>query len=305
MKVVRWVMLLAAVVAFVGGLYMFQKVRRHPLEIAELIGRRELERHGLVRREFPDVRGGAVVAWSRGGELPVLVLVHGEDGSAAGFSPLVARLPSERSLVVPDLPGHGESAPHAGALTLDELAEGLRAVLAGLPPQQPRVVVAHSLGVPVALLALDDASVPRPAALVLVAPWTLRGDDGAFAALFPQDEDAALSLIRREQRVEAPPVPDYLPRARVRLGRDGPLARLRADLVRREAWPERRPDGVPLHIVLPQEDRIMPAERAAALATRLGAASVVALPSCGHIPQQECPDRLAETLLELVAFPAD
>ncbi|RMF76317.1 MAG: alpha/beta fold hydrolase [Acidobacteria bacterium] len=302
MKVVRWVMLLAGIVAFAGAFYMFWQVRRHPLEIAERIGRDELERRGLVRRSLAGPRG-EIVVWTRPGRGGPLVLVHGEDGSAAAWAAVVSRLPADRALVVPDLPGHGESAPRDGALRLDDLVDGLEVVLADASRDGPVTVVAHSLGAIVALRALGRVPGDAAEQLVIVAPWTLSPDDEAFAALFPASDEQALALLRRERKVKAPPIPDYLPPARVRRAAGGPLARLRADLAAGAGAFPPLPARVTVDLVLPEEDRIMPAERTGQLAARPGVRSVATLPACGHLPHEECPDELARVLTELLAAP--
>jgi pimeloyl-ACP methyl ester carboxylesterase len=85
-----------------------------------------------------------------GGEGAPLVLVHGLGGSAANWAELGPALARRRRVFVPDLPGHGGSAPVPGAGSLAPFADAVAAVL-----QQedagPVPVVGHSLGGTVAL----------------------------------------------------------------------------------------------------------------------------------------------------------
>lgn len=102
-----------------------------------------------------------------GGHGPPLVLVHGFTGAAANWLELTELLGRRYRLVVPELPGHGGSAPLPAAPNLDAFADRVRLV-AGREEALPATFVGHSLGGLVALRAAvrypDDAH-----ALVLAA----------------------------------------------------------------------------------------------------------------------------------------
>lgn len=96
-----------------------------------------------------------------------LVLVHGLGGTIENWQALAPALAARHRVLVPDLPGHGGSAPLPEARHVDALAE---AVLATVDAEDSRdaVWIGHSLGGVVAL----RAAVLRPEAargLVLVA----------------------------------------------------------------------------------------------------------------------------------------
>ena len=63
------------------------------------------------------------------GSGPTLVLCHGFIGSAENFESWVARLSRIRTLLIPDLPGFGGSAPLAGPHRSRDLAREVRALL--------------------------------------------------------------------------------------------------------------------------------------------------------------------------------
>lgn len=95
------------------------------------------------------VHRGVRIRYFVGGDGPPLLLVHGYGGAAWNFSELAPLLPGRR-LVLPDLPGHGASAPLPAVRTLS----GFSDVLAALCEAEglARVdVVGHSLGGVVAL----------------------------------------------------------------------------------------------------------------------------------------------------------
>ena len=101
-----------------------------------------------------------------GGSGPPLVLVHGLGGAASNWVELVPRLAAHRTLLVPDLPGHGGSGGLPAAPSLNPYADRV-ALLAERESLEPYAVVGHSLGGVVALrIALRAAAV---SALVLVS----------------------------------------------------------------------------------------------------------------------------------------
>src|ERR1700730_14590704 len=80
-----------------------------------------------------------------GGTGPPIVLIHGLGGMASNWRLVAPELARERRVVVPDLPGHGGSAPLAGAESLDPFADAVLAVVAA-EGAAPAPWVGHSLG---------------------------------------------------------------------------------------------------------------------------------------------------------------
>jgi pimeloyl-ACP methyl ester carboxylesterase len=87
-----------------------------------------------------------------GGEGPPLVLLHGLGGIATNWRLIAPTLAGERRVILPELPGHGGSAPLRGATTLDPFAESVLVVLEA-ERAIPAPWVGHSLGALVALRA--------------------------------------------------------------------------------------------------------------------------------------------------------
>jgi 3-oxoadipate enol-lactonase len=98
---------------------------------------------GLEERRY-EWRGARLRAFV-GGEGPPLLLVHGYGGAAWNFTEMQPHLAGRR-LIVPDLPGHGRSAPLPAAASLRGFADALVPLLDG-----PVDVLGHSLGGVVAL----------------------------------------------------------------------------------------------------------------------------------------------------------
>ncbi len=110
-----------------------------------------------LEERFADA-GGCRLRYFVGGEGPPLLLIHGLGGSAENWVELVPRLSSSFTLLVPELPGHGRSAPLDGA-DLTDYAERVGAI-AREEGFLPGGVVGHSLGglvaLRLALLRPDD-----------------------------------------------------------------------------------------------------------------------------------------------------
>lgn len=100
------------------------------------------ERHADVR--------GARMRYFVGGEGQPLVLVHGLSGAASNWTELAPLLAERRRVLIPELPGHGGSAPLPAAATLNGYADRLRLV-AEAEGMLPAPFVGHSLGGSVAL----------------------------------------------------------------------------------------------------------------------------------------------------------
>ena len=89
-------------------------------------------------------RRGVGLRYFTAGEGPPLLLVHGYGGAAWNFTELAPLLPGRR-LLIPDLPGHGASAPLPAAPTLAGFADVLASLCAEEGIAQVDVV-GHSLG---------------------------------------------------------------------------------------------------------------------------------------------------------------
>ena len=143
--------------------------------------------YALVRTEAkPEILGfeervlehrGTRIRYLAGGSGPPIVLVHGLGGAAANWRLVAPALAARRRVLVPELPGHGGSAPLEGAPSIDPFAEALLAVAeaedAGVAPW-----VGHSLG---GLVALRAAAL-RPAAVTGIVLAAAAGISSASRA---------------------------------------------------------------------------------------------------------------------------
>jgi pimeloyl-ACP methyl ester carboxylesterase len=88
---------------------------------------------------------GHRVAFRYGGEGPLVVLIHGITGRSAQWQPVIENLAAHRTVLAPDLLGHGESAKPRGDYSLGAYASGVRDVMVALGHERA-TVVGHSLG---------------------------------------------------------------------------------------------------------------------------------------------------------------
>lgn len=95
-----------------------------------------------------------------------LVLIHGLGGSWRTWEPVLDELAEERDVVVPDLPGHGDTPPLSGEMSIETLADAVGSFLEATDLEGVDVV-GNSMG---GRLVLELAR---------------RGDVGATVALAP------------------------------------------------------------------------------------------------------------------------
>jgi pimeloyl-ACP methyl ester carboxylesterase len=88
---------------------------------------------------------GRSISYAEAGDGPVLLLIHGMAGSCENWREVVEPLARHHTVIAPDLPGHGGSAPGGGDYSIGALAAGLRDLLLTLGHERA-TMVGHSLG---------------------------------------------------------------------------------------------------------------------------------------------------------------
>jgi len=84
------------------------------------------------------------------GSGPVLLLIHGMAGTCDNWESVIEPLAINHTVIAPDFPGHGSSAPGAGDYSLGSLASALRDLMLTLGHERA-TLVGHSLGGGVAM----------------------------------------------------------------------------------------------------------------------------------------------------------
>ena len=256
------------------------------------------------------------------GEGPPVVMLHGLGGTKISMLPIVPVLAPHHRLIIPDLPGHGESdKPVSTEYTPRFYARTVRKLMDALGVERA-VVIGNSLGGRVAL-ELAVRSPDRVRALCVLAPavpgfrvryvlgFTRVIPTGFGAVPFPMRERWMKVAIRRLMAD-----PTRLPEA----GYDGaaeefiriyrsPQARMAFfDSLRhilteapRPFWARMNRVRVPALIVWGTADRLVPARLAPRLAQELPNAELLMLPRVGHVPQFEATDTTNAAIARFVA----
>jgi pimeloyl-ACP methyl ester carboxylesterase len=137
-------------------------------------------------RRQDHVHGGTTRYWVYGADeaAPTIVLVHGFRGDHHGMEPIVAALPGCR-LIVPDLPGFGESTPFdAGPHDVENYAAWLVELVHEVAGEDDPVLLGHSFGSLVVGAALRRGlSTPLAILVNPIAAPALEGPRGLLTRL--------------------------------------------------------------------------------------------------------------------------
>jgi pimeloyl-ACP methyl ester carboxylesterase len=220
--------------------------------------------------------------WGDPGAPRSAVLIHGVTSNAASWARVGPPLAAAGFYVVAvELRGHGDSPKAAGQYALElmvgDLAESV--------PAEPTLLVGHSFGGVMAILAIEGGAL-RPGALLLEDPVLHFADKETPARLLKNDE---LNYPRDLEGVLRAN-PRWLP-----VDAEGKLASLAAvDWEHmRQVFSENAPwdlrpalcavaRRVPTRLVLPEESFYVPPDDVAAIVADLGPEAVVRVPGTGH-----------------------
>jgi pimeloyl-ACP methyl ester carboxylesterase len=279
--------------------------------------------------------GGPVHYVDFGGpdDAPRLVLVHGLGGSHLNwdtFAPLL--VPHARVLAI-DLPGFGRSEPGGRPATVHANVEVLHRFLQEVAGE-PAVLIGNSMGGMISILetAQHPASVRGLVLVDPAVPGTRRSLDPLVAVTFALYAMPVLGerfiWLRRARQTPLQRVremlrlvgvdPDTLPSAVIdrsvalleqredHAGMDKAYLAAARSLLAQLADPRRyrqameRVDG-PVLLVHGDLDRLIPVQAARDVARRHPRWRYVELDGVGHVPQLQCPERLAGVVLPWLA----
>lgn len=287
-----------AVAALAVGAGVAVLVWRAPLRTAELVGRYALRASGFEARQVEGPRGR--IRYFVAGSGPLLAFVHGANDQAGTWARVAPAFTATHRVVLPDLAGHGESAPSDGPLVMGDLVEGLAAVLRAEAGPGPIVLVGNSLG---GFLSLIHADRHRDEVRLVVAVngAIMRGGNAEAAALLlPRSRNDARRVMEALVSPKAPRVPDFVLDDLVSRAPVSPLSRLtNAPLSTVEEWLlDDRLAGIqtPVVLIWGADDQLIPPRYAEQALERLPHATLDLIPDCGHVPQRECPAALLPRL---------
>jgi pimeloyl-ACP methyl ester carboxylesterase len=265
---------------------------------------------------------GRTVSYVEVGAGPVLLLIHGMGGSSENWRAVIEPLARDHTVIVPDLPGHGQSAPGGGDYSVGGLSAGLRDLLLVLGHERA-TLVGHSLGGGVAMqfayqfpeiverLVLVSSGGLGPEVSLLLRAAALPGAGAFIAATAPVVRRLGAGLRRAESRGRRPStditevVHGYgLLAARER--RAAFLATVRSVIGiggQRVSAVDRLylAEAVPVLIVWGARDRLVPAHHGEQAHRDIPGSRLEVFEEAGHLPQLEEPSRFVAVLEQFLA----
>lgn len=170
LKFLAWLVALLAIV--LGGSYLFAPQWLLQANVTREAMAAHLEKHSVQA-------GDTHWIYYEGGQGPTIVLLHGFDADKSVWLETAKLLTPHFHLIVPDLPGWGESSRDAGAsYNIDAQAARLDGFVQTLGLQR-FVLVGHSMGGAIAGV-YASAHPAHVAALALVDAFGLKGKVNAF-----------------------------------------------------------------------------------------------------------------------------
>jgi pimeloyl-ACP methyl ester carboxylesterase len=269
---------------------------RHPLATLEVLGRMALRGAGLHRATL-EGRRGPLVYW-RGGAGGLVVFLHGANDQSGAWARVAGPVKARYRVLVPDLPGHGASAPKEGALAVADLYDGVETLLGAEARGEPATLVGNSMGGWLALVYAHRHP-DRVRGVVLVNGAALRGDGSeARVNLLPRTREEARAAMYAVTSPGSGLVPDFILDDLVRRAPGSPLARILAAPFQ-ELLLDGKLGGIqaPVTLLWGADDKILPVSYAERVASQLPKARLETIPGCGHVPQRECAPRLLPPLL--------
>jgi pimeloyl-ACP methyl ester carboxylesterase len=266
---------------------------------------------------------GRAVSYVEAGHGPALLLIHGVAGTYENWQEVIEPLAREHTVIAPDLPGHGTSAPGAGDYSLGAVAAGLRDLVI-LLGHDAVTLVGHSLGGGVAMqfsyqfpeltqrLVLVSSGGLGPEVSPVLRAAALPGANLFIAATASPGRIAGATLARGLSAIGLRPNADVAEVARGYASLADPdrraafLATLRA-VVGTDGQRVRAIDrlylaeGLPVLIIWGKRDPMIPVRHAEEAHKAIPGSRLVLFDDVGHLPQLEVPARFVAVLERFLA----
>ena len=219
---------------------------------------------------------------------PTLVLLHGANDNAGTWFTVAAALARTHRLIVPDLAGHGESAPSSGPIPISTVVSRLERLLES---ERDFTLVGNSFGGWMALIyaLLHPERVSR---LVLEASGGLSRP--LAISLAARSREEALPILRAVHGPAFQP-PEWAIEALLQRAVDSPMLRL-TELLEHATEPRLGEIRIPATLVWGADDGVLPLSYAEALRQAIPHAELRVIEGAAHIPHLHQPQRFLECL---------
>lgn len=252
-------------------------------------------------------------------DAPTVVMLHGFTGSKENWYPLAAALQGRYRLLIPDLPGWGESERKPGTVYgFTQQAANVDAFIRALSPGKPVVLLGHSMGGGIAALAA--ARYPQDIARVgLLDAAGVRFKDNAFGLdvlagknPFGVEDDASLQryidIVFHDAKAK-PWLPWPASTALIRKRRadaafeQGVLDRIGRSTESLLPGDEAVRIRQPALLLWCRQDAVIDPSAMGLYARRIPQARTVLLDGCGHMSLMERPREVADAVVKLIDRP--
>jgi pimeloyl-ACP methyl ester carboxylesterase len=260
-------------------------VTPHPPSAPSPLTRGEGDRASLT---FSPPRGEKVPKADEGS---TLVLVHGANDQAGTWFTVAPALAREHRVILPDLPGHGESAPRTGPLPLSLIVSRLEAVIDDAAPNARITLVGNSLGGWLVMLyALKHPE--RVERLVLEASGGLTRPLAVPIVAHTREE--AIPILRAVHGPQYEPQ-EWVIEALLQRAHGSPMLRLTEHL-EHNIEPRLAELTMPATLIWGEHDGVLPLSYAEALRDAIPNAELRVIRDAAHIPHFQQPERFLQCL---------
>ncbi|MGO8905022.1 MAG: alpha/beta fold hydrolase [Solirubrobacteraceae bacterium] len=266
---------------------------------------------------------GRALTYAQEGSGPVLLLIHGMGGTFENWQAVIEPLARQHTVVAPDLPGHGTSAPGGGDYSIGALAAELRDLLAALGHERA-TLVGHSLGGGIAMqfayqfpelterLVLVSSGGLGPEVSPVLRAAALPGAELFIAATAGPGRAVGSAIARGLAAVGLRPNPDVAEVARGYASLSDPdrraafLATLRSVVGtggQRVHAGDRLylAEGMPVLIIWGARDSMIPLHHGETAHEAIPGSRLEIFEGVGHLPQLEAPGRFIAVLERFIA----
>jgi pimeloyl-ACP methyl ester carboxylesterase len=217
-----------------------------------------------------------------------LVLIHGANDQAGTWFTVAPALARSYRVIIPDLPGHGDSAPRSGPLPISLMLDRLEAILAN---ERDLTMVGNSLGGWLALLY----TLRHPSQ---VSRLFLESSGGLTrplsSPLVARDRDEALAIMRAVHGPNVQPK-EWAIEALLQRASDSPMLRL-TEVPEHVVEYRLGELEVPATLIWGAHDGVLPLSYGEALQQAIPGARMNVIEGAAHIPHLQQPERFLACL---------